>query len=281
MRAISSFFSALILATSLFPVIGASGPSDHGVDMHLRLRTQIQPFPGSAKWTDAYFDETVPASKTAIVITDMWDKHWCRGATERVGQIAQQMEPVLERARAAGILIIHAPSETMPYYANTPGRLLAQNAPSVTPPAERSLLQPPLPIDDSDQGCDTPNDTVHRAWTKENATLTIAPGDVISDQGSEIYNVLREHHIDTVFFMGVHANMCILNRTFGMRQLTKWGLRCILVRDLTDAMYNPASKPYVSHAEGVDLVVRYIEKFVGPSITSSELLASLSQSGMK
>lgn len=281
MKVLSPLLPALILASSLFSVMGVRDLPDHSVNMRLRLRTQIQPFPGSADWADAYFDESVPASRTAIIITDMWDKHWCRGATERVGQIAQRMEPVLERARTAGILIIHAPSETMPYYANTPGRLLAQNAPKVAPPPERSLLQPPLPIDDSDQGCDTPNDTVHRAWTKENAALTIAPGDVISDQGSEIYNVLREHHIDTVLFMGVHANMCILNRTFGMRQLTKWGLRCILVRNLTDAMYNPASRPYVSHAEGVDLVVRYIEKYVGPSIASTDLLASFSRSGGK
>jgi hypothetical protein len=47
---------------------------------------------------------------------------------------------------------------------------------------------------------------------------------------------------------------CILNRSFGLRQLTKWGVHCILVRDLTDAMYNPASRPYVSHTAGTDLV---------------------------
>lgn len=48
-------------------------------------------------------------------------------------------------------------------------------------------------------------------------------GDVISDDGNEIYNVLKEHHIDTILYMGVHANMCILNRTFGVRQMTRWG----------------------------------------------------------
>src|SRR5690349_7707694 len=34
--------------------------------------------------------------QTAIVICDMWDKHWCASATRRCGEIAKRMEPVLE-----------------------------------------------------------------------------------------------------------------------------------------------------------------------------------------
>lgn len=136
--------------------------------------------------------------------------------------------------------------------------------------------EPPLPIDDSDGGCDTPGDKEHKAWTRETPLLKIEPGDVISDNGAEIYNVLREHGIDTVLMMGVHANMCILNRSFGIRQLTKWGIHCILVRDLTDAMYNPASRPYVSHAAGTELVIEHIEKYWAPTVLSDELLRQLS-----
>ena len=91
--------------------------------------------------------------------------------------------------------------------------------------------------------------------------------------------MLQEHQIDTVLFMGVHANMCILNRSFGVRQLSKWGLRCVLVRDLTDAMYNPASRPFVSHAAGTELVIEYIEKYWAPTITSDALIAGLKNLG--
>src|SRR5258708_6227457 len=62
-------------------------------------------------------------SETAIVICDMWDKHWCSGATQRVGVLAQKMVPVLAAARQRGILVIHAPSETMDFYKDHPGRL--------------------------------------------------------------------------------------------------------------------------------------------------------------
>jgi nicotinamidase-related amidase len=190
------------------------------------------------------------------------------------------MEPVLKAARAESILIIHAPSETMTYYANTPGRLLAERARSVDPPIVplAMLHEPPLPIDDSDGGCDTPGDKEYKAWQRETPLLKIEPGDVISDDGREIYNVLREHGRDTVLMMGVHANMCILNRTFGIRQLTKWGIRCILVRDLTDAMYNPASPPHVSHSAGTELVIEHIERYWAPSVLSDDLLSQLKSS---
>ena len=84
---------------------------------------------------------------------------------------------------------------------------------------------------------------------------------------------------DTLLFMGVHANMCILNRTFGIRQMTRWGMRCILIRDLTDAMYNPASPPYVSHAQGTELVIEFIERYWAPTTTSTDLLSALQTSG--
>ena len=38
----------------------------------------------------------------------------------------------------------------------------------------------------------------------------------------------------------MHTNMCILDRTFSIKQMVRWGVDIALVRDLTDAMYNPA-----------------------------------------
>jgi nicotinamidase-related amidase len=265
----------LLILILLPPGLSDLSSGGTGSDMHLVLRKRIQPYGGSDAWIEANFGQSLSPAKTAIVITDMWDKHWCRGATERVGQIALRMEPLLKRARAAGFLIIHAPSETMDFYAGSEGRKLAQSAPQVDPPQAAPLHDPPLPIDDSNGGCDTPGDTEHRAWSRETSLITIAPGDVISDSGTEIYNVLRQHGIDTVFYMGVHANMCILNRSFGIRQLARWGIHCILVRDLTDAMYEPSSRPFVSHGAGTELVIEYIEQHWAPTVTSVQMMRAL------
>jgi nicotinamidase-related amidase len=264
---------SLLLASTL---PADSLPQGSGGQIHLTLRTRVQPFPTAPDWKEAHFDGDFSTAKSAIIITDMWDKHWCHGATMRVGEIARRMEPLLNQARAAGVLIIHAPSDTMSYYADAAGRKLAEDAPQVTPPQELTLEDPPLPIDDSDGGCDTPGDKEHKAWSRETSLLTIAPGDVISDQGKEIYSVLRKRGITTVFFMGVHVNMCILNRTFGIRQLSRWGVHCVLVRDLTDAMYHSSSRPFVSHAAGTELVIEYIEQHYAPTVTSADMMQALS-----
>src|SRR5262245_27062759 len=51
--------------------------------------------------------------QTAIVICDMWDKHWCPSATQRVAEMAPRMNEVITQARARGVFIIHCPSDCM------------------------------------------------------------------------------------------------------------------------------------------------------------------------
>ncbi len=130
-----------------------------------------------------------------------------------------------------------------------------------------------LPIDDSDGGSDTRERSHSIVWTRQHPGVEINNlSDFISADGKEIYSILKHYNIEWLLIMGVHTNMCILNRTFGIKQMVKWGLKIALVRDLTDAMYNPLMPPYVSHKEGTDLVVNYIEKFWCPTITSKSLL---------
>src|SRR5262249_15729281 len=55
------------------------------------------------------------------------------------------------------------------------------------------------------------------------------------------------------------------------RQMVKAGRNAVLVRDLTDAMYNPRKAPFVSHARGTELVIEHIERHICPSILSTDL----------
>jgi nicotinamidase-related amidase len=184
------------------------------------------------------------------------------------------MAPVLDQARASGIQIIHAPSEVMDFYDAAPQRRQMLALARIEPPSPVALADPPLPIDDADGGCDTA-DSFYKAWSREIPTLRIGPKDVISDSGGEIYSFLRGRGIETLLIMGVHTNMCILNRSFAIKQMTKWGVRCVLVRDLTDSMYNPKDRPFVPHDQGTELVIEHIEKYWAPSVLSSELMAAM------
>jgi nicotinamidase-related amidase len=274
MRGISIFAIIARCLCCNFLLLGATPPSS-GEHFRLALRTEVQAFKARSSWQKAQFEQDFSKHETAVVICDMWDRHWCTDANLRVGEIARRMEPVLQAARSAGILIIHSPSDTMEFYKDYPQRRIMLSMPRAEPPPSLGLTAPPLPIDDSDGGCQTPGDLEHQAWTRENPILSIAPNDVISDNGEEIYSLLRQRGIKNLFLMGVHANMCVLNRTFAIKQMSNWGISCVLVRDLTDSMYNPKSRPFVSHAAGTELVIDYIESYWCPSTLSVDFVRSL------
>jgi nicotinamidase-related amidase len=259
----SRWLPFLLLALELRPV-GAA-------DMTVNLRSRIEAFKGSGEWSEVSLQQALPPEKTAVLICDMWDKHWCSGAMERVNGLVAKMAPFLESARKRGIQIIHAPSEVMAFYQDAPQRKRILALAKIDPPTPLSLPDPPLPIDDRSGGCDTP-DQFYKAWTREHPGLRIDASDVISDSGTEIYSFLRDRNIRTLLVMGVHTNMCVLNRTFGIKRMTSLGIHCILVRDLTDAMYNPKDPPHVSHDAGTQLVIEYIEKYWCPTTTSADLL---------
>lgn len=217
------------------------------------------------------------ATKTAIVVCDMWDKHWCPDSTKRVGELAPRMNEVLKSARDQGVLIIHCPSDTMEFYKDHPGRKLAMAAPRVETkiPLERWCYLDPktegeLPINDKDGGCDSENPPKsYRAWTKQHDAIEIKDGDAITDSAEAFY-LMKQRGITNVIVMGVHTNMCVLGRPFSIRQMVMQGQNVVLMRDMTDTMYNPASEPKVSHYVGTDLVVAHIEKHWCPTITSTD-----------
>lgn len=252
------------------------------LSLHTRKQRLVKDAEGYTLWQSREEVKTIPAKNTAIIICDVWDHHWCRGAGERLEKLLPRMNMVIQTARSQGMLIIHAPSETMTFYKDTPARKRALDAPEVQAPQEVQHDDPPLPIDDSDGGCDTDEnfgDVDEALWTRQHELIEInQEQDVISDDGQEIYNVLQQNAIHHMIILGVHTNICMLNRSFGIKQMVRWGVDILLCRDLTDSLYNPTKPPYVSHKEGTRLVVEFIEKFWCPSILSDDLIPFDSES---
>lgn len=245
--------------------------------LRLQARTRSRVAADSTFWHSTNQTIEWQPGETCVVVCDMWDNHWCRPSAERVGELAPQMNEVLQAARARGLLIIHCPSDTLDFYKDTPQRRLAQSAPVVpTQPAlERWIRLLPeregsLPIDDSDGGCDCdPPVQSQRAWTRQHPAIQIAAGDAITDSAEAFY-LMKQRGIKNVIVMGVHTNMCVLGRPFSIRQMVLQGQNVVLMRDMTDTMYNPAKPPFVSHFSGNDLVVEHIEQYWCPTILSTE-----------
>lgn len=218
-------------------------------------------------------------SETSIIVCDMWNGHYCKNAAKRVTEMAPRMNAMLKQARAVGVHIVHAPSGCMDVYAGTPQRKRMMDAKASTPPvpiAKWCYLEPSvegqLPIDDTKSPCD--DDVVGpavRQFDRQHPLLEIMEPDGVSDSGQEIFNFFEQERVKNVVLMGVHTNMCVLGRPFGIRQMVRLGQNVALARDMTDAMYDPREAPWVSHWRGVELVIEHIEQHWCPTLASADL----------
>ena len=267
--------STAVALTALLCFSAPAAPADD--ELHFTLRTRAK-----ADGTPTERAATWRPNQTAVIVIDVWDKHWCDGANRRVAGMAPRFAAFVDALRARGVFVIHAPSDTMKTYEGTPARKLAQSAPAAEVPDKTTFkwnyLDPAaegqLPVDDSDGGCDCqPQCKTHIAWKAQHPAIPIKDGDAVTDNGREVWNLLQQRRIDNVVVCGVHTNMCVLGRPFGIRQLTRLGKNVALVRDLTDTMYNPRMRPFVAHEKGTDLVIEHVEKHWAPTITSDQVLA--------
>ena len=60
--------------------------------------------------------------RTAVVVIDMWDRHWCKTYTARVANMVPRMNLTLAAARKLGMQVVWAPSDVLAFYQDAPQR---------------------------------------------------------------------------------------------------------------------------------------------------------------
>jgi len=249
------------------------------VDGKLVLHTRSRPTEIESDTPGEIVYKTVEwePKKTAIIICDVWNTMKCKIPADRVAELAPRIDEVVSAAREQGVLIIHAPSGTMDFYKKMPARQRCLDAPKVEHPYLvkwchlNDVREAPLPINDSDGGWEGPLAEGPPPQSRQHPAIRIDDEDAVGD-GPEIFYLLQQRGIENVILAGVHTNMCVLGRPFGIRQLTYLGKNVLLLRDLTDSLYNPEMPPKVSHYRGTDLVVEHIEKYWCPTVTSTDFI---------
>ncbi len=290
-----TLLSGLILLSTLSSGEDAAKNSPLQLTLRQQKATPIAAS-GNVRFQRVEHRESWDAADTAIIVCDVWDRHHCLNAVRRMTEFLPRMNQVLTVARQKGAVIIHAPSDCMPAYESHPARLRAIHAPvaanrpqdmefwcSKIPSEEQACY----PIDQSDGGED--DDPAEHAvwaatlkaegrnpglpWKSQNDAIVIdTEKDYISDKGDEVWNILESRGIRNVILVGVHTNMCVLGRPFGLRQMVRGEKNVVLMRDLTDSMYNPKRWPWVDHFTGNDLIISHVERFVCPTISSEQIL---------
>jgi len=244
-----------------------------GLSLSVRLRNnhgppEVKPWPD---WTP---------TNAAVIICDMWDAHHCVSAEARVAEMARRMNEVVSTMREYGTFIIHAPSSCMEFYEGSPERTRALEAPYANAPVPFDwndwdwTKEAKLPSAFTDPGpcsCASPEPCCEPGppypWTRQIEVIGVEPTDAVSDDGQEVFNLLEDRRIENVVLMGVHTNICVLGRPFGIRQLVRLGKRPLLCRDLTDSFHRDPR----GHLEGTETVIAHIERHWCPTITSDQL----------
>src|SRR5256886_12088921 len=162
---------ALALAAPQTPESGREAPLPNRPKVpgtiSLRARSRSADPSGNVRISERVLRWEV--AQTAIIICDMWDTHTCNLSAQRVSVMAPRMNQVISAARSLGVMIIHAPSDTMKFYEGTPGRQRMQSAPTAPSPVPilaRCPREPAesknFPIDDTESACDDP---IVKKWT--------------------------------------------------------------------------------------------------------------------
>lgn len=264
--------------------------------LKLSLRYQEPTSDDSPRYHRLTLQEQWKADQVAVIVCDMWDSHHSVNAVRRAQELAPVIDAFVAKLRQQGATVIHAPSSCMPQYQDHPAR---QRALQVRPAAEfpeqisqwcdqiTSEQAVPYPLDQSLGGEDDDVEELRRwaeqlkaqgrkprePWLRQIDSIRIDPGqDYISDSGQEIWSILADRGISQVMLVGVHVNMCVLGRPFGLRQMASGGKSVVLVRDLTDTMYDPRAWPYANHFTGTDIMIDHIERHVCPTISSDQIL---------
>jgi nicotinamidase-related amidase len=208
--------------------------------------------------------------KTGLILCDVWNAHWCRSASEGMARLAWTIAPVVDAFRRSGAQIIHAPSDTMSFYRDHPARRWVLDLASVTAPAERPVSEPLLPLPTGgfctdDPICLEPSEPPW-PWTRQHPAIEIFEEDAILDSGERLIAVMEARSLDSIIICGTHTNKCVLNRSFGIKQMTRWGIHCLLLRDFTEAI----------PADFTEAAITHIAEHWCPTINVAEALASAS-----
>src|SRR5678815_387357 len=100
-RSFTILIFGLLLSLSMVPTLQSADSQ-----LHLTLRSRAKTQSGAnAKEAIVENQAAWDPKKTAIIVCDMWDDHWCRSASQRVAELAKPMNDVVKTARAKGIFI--------------------------------------------------------------------------------------------------------------------------------------------------------------------------------
>jgi len=260
----------------------------------------------------------LPPKHLAVVVVDIWTQHYCTGATDWPAKMIPAWNEFLDAARALGIQVVFASAgDDLKRWEGKPQRTAVTSIPRHPMPASNGFLAGHSMFGPWSSPCmckiarlEPGNDQPLLECQRQELKMNQDPRIVVRDQDlfiaaghydppdlpsavdswgqpaqQELWNLCRQRGITHLLYIGDAANMCVINREFGMIQMRRLGLQTVIVRDLTNAMtfygYNPDTKkldPNITPAVGTAKAVEYIEEKIGPSVEGRQIMEAAMES---
>jgi len=216
--------------------------------------------------------------ETALVLVDLWNVHHIKSWMERAKEVTvKAIVPAIDKARAAGLTIIQAPSpEVASKYGLSTHHALDEDtlsAPKVYdwPPedfVERKgqykvfahPRQQPPGVAEKYKELRIPSFDLSEA-------VILHSDDHMIRTGNQLHRLLKHKHILHLIYAGFATNWCILGRDYGMRAMAGRGYNTILLRDSTMGVEWPDT---VGNLFATELAVREVEVQIGFSASNKD-----------
>jgi nicotinamidase-related amidase len=219
----------------------------------------------------------IPLSQTALVLLDVWQRHYLKDTEVRGEEIIQNnLIPLLTKCRKSGMPVIHAPSPEVAMKHQNWVKLLTQE--EMKPKSDDWPPQDFLNSAGAFKSFDMPFEPREEERSKL-PELTFHPdilpasGEPVVATGEELHRYCKQNGILFLFFAGFNTNACILTRDYGTIQMGNRGYKVIVIRDCTTGMESGETHNTLSQTNSAIL---FLEMFGHFSVTSEDIKSGFS-----
>ena len=226
----------------------------------------------------AWLEWKIPVSQTALVLVDVWQRHYIKDPEYRAEEIInKKLLPLLVSLRKSGVKIIHAPSPevavTHPNWIKMQSREQIYSKHDEWPPEEF------LSSTGAFKPFAMPYEPMEEVRSKM-APLTFHPkvlplkDEPVVANGIELHEYLKKNKLLFILYAGFNTNACIINRDYGTTRMRDRGYKIILVRDCTTGMESKETQATMAQTNGTIL---NLEMFGCFTVTSAEITEGLTK----
>lgn len=224
-----------------------------------------------------HLDWDIPLAQTALVLIDVWQRHYLKDTEERSEKIIdEKLVPLIAACRKAGMEVIHTPSAPTahkhPNWINLIKKTEKKSTADEWPPAQFKSLsgefvayRRPVEVREKER-LSLPELSIH-------PKVAPTPQEAIIATGEELHAYCKQKGILFLFFAGFNTNACVLRNDYATIKMSEKGYQVLVVRDCTTGMETRDTQATMSQTEGAIL---HLEMFGQYSVTSDEMIAGFS-----